>query len=163
MREKFNFSNKRQRVQARKFLDKEMLYWRTEFFLKSWVFRIITEEERTTPNEETCIHIVTQPNPVYKQAAMHIWFDTDGDVNRLELEEIACHEMLHVALSPISMPWEKLLKQKITRHEMDFVTPLLHAPEEGVCEDLAFILVDRRNRNRFLKARLKGFRPKKGQ
>ena len=75
---------------------------------------------------------------------------------------MACHEMLHVALSPISHGYEKALEGQLTPDQMTLILPLLHGPEEGVIEDLTYNLVEAKLAEEKLKGRRrKKARPKK--
>jgi len=145
MRDHYCLHNKRQRKQALKELDRLLLHWRTEFWLRAWEFHVETVDERWSLDDGTidvALSVRTVANPDYKRAKFLIWMDDEGCVDQRGLEDMACHEMLHVALSPIAHGYEKVLEDQLTESEMTLILPLLHGPEEGVIEDLTFNLVE---------------------
>ena len=145
MRDHYCLHNKRQRQQVIKELDRLLRHWRTEFFLRAWVFVVEQVEERWSLDDGTvdaALSVRTFSNPDYKRARFLIWVDDTGCVDQRGLEDTACHEMLHVALSPISHGYEKVLENQLTAGQMDLLLPLLYGPEEGVIEDLTYNLVE---------------------
>ena len=147
MKDHYCLHNKRERKQALKAFDKALLYWRSALFLRGWSFTI--EEVDNPPTDkhvagviDPALSAVTFSDPPYKRARMTFWMDDDDCVGGLGIETVACHEMLHVLLSVVTHPFETMLRKKISAGQFKLIVPLLYSPEEGICEDLAFNLVE---------------------
>ncbi len=164
MRDHYCLHNKRERKQALTALRDDLFYWRGSLLLRAWDFTLVEVDEQPEPVnrliEDPLLFARTSSDPNYKEVRIEMFMATDGCTTSRQIELLACHEILHVVLSPVTDAWETALRQKINDKQFAFVKPLLYGPEEGVCQDLAFRLVELRHqkparKKKARKARLK--------
>ncbi|KKN27849.1 hypothetical protein LCGC14_0860420 [marine sediment metagenome] len=163
MKDHYCLHNKRERKQVFKALRDDLFYWRESLLLRAWDFTLVEVDERPPQVNRTIelplLYARTYSDPNYKEARIELFVDTEGCTTKGQIELLTCHEILHVMLSPVTDAWETALRQKIDADQFAFVKPLLYGPEEGVCQDLAFRLVELRRNQK--PARKKKARPRK--
>ena len=146
MTEHYCLHNKRDHKKALTYLQDRLYYWKTELLLRSWEFTM-EELDEAPPRmnaslKDPALFARTYCSPNYKQARITIYLDTSGCIAGEQIDNLACHETLHVMLSPISDVWETSLINALDNEEhFDLLQPLLYGPEEGVVEDLVFTLM----------------------
>jgi hypothetical protein len=147
----FCLHTKRGRKAALKLFETELTFWKGHLFLRAWQFSVQhLDDQPANVNSslaDTAISARTYSEPDYKQARIDLWMDDQGCISGEQIIGLVAHEVVHIMLSPVTQGWEKALVAAYDDGDkFELVRPFLYGPEEGLAEDLAFILCQYREK-----------------